>query len=107
LKEEKRIGLCTPVSYTNKTDRKYVTEILLKVVLNAITYIPNGVVTTINETHKYIISMLVFFINITDVLLKSFEVQCKNVRIEFLEKCSLETVADIKDVIGSSKSKER
>ena len=105
MKEEKRIGLCTPVSYTNKTDRKYVTEILLKVVLNAITYIPNGVVTTINETYKYIISMLVFFINITDVLLKSIDVQCKNVKIEFLGKCSFEMFAGVNGVIGSSKSK--
>ena len=45
-------GKTNRIVYTNKTDRKYVTEILLKVMLNAITYIPNGVVTTINGTYS-------------------------------------------------------
>jgi hypothetical protein len=52
MKDERRTGLCTPVSHTNKTDHNYVTEILLKVALNTITYIPNGVVTTINGTYQ-------------------------------------------------------
>jgi hypothetical protein len=54
MKEKDKEDSCTPISYTNKTDRNYVTAILLKVVLNAITYIPNGVVTTINGTYPWL-----------------------------------------------------
>jgi hypothetical protein len=36
MKEKDKEDSCTPVSYTNKTDRKYITAILLKVALNTI-----------------------------------------------------------------------
>jgi uncharacterized protein YqgV (UPF0045/DUF77 family) len=52
MKEKDKEDSCTPVPYTNKTDRNYVTAILLKVALSAITYTPNGVVTTINGTYS-------------------------------------------------------
>jgi hypothetical protein len=42
-------SLGTPVSFTNKTDRQEIAEILLKVVLNTITL-------TFNHTEKYITS---------------------------------------------------
>jgi len=43
------VFFATPVSYTNKTDRHDITEILLKVALNTITLNPEVVFWTVSN----------------------------------------------------------
>jgi hypothetical protein len=57
---------CPPVSSTNKTDRHYITEILLKVALN-----------TIKQTNKQTNKQTIIILN--DMILSSADIDLKTV----------------------------
>jgi hypothetical protein len=70
--------LGTLVSYTNKTDRHDITEILLKVALSTITLTPNPTFLSVDG------QMLI----LTDILLKWELYSCvKRVKVIFLLPC--------------------